>query len=83
MDFLSVIILFQFQAAVPSFFLLPHQSLKSVSSWHLRAKGEASPFALNRDKGPEPLTLHMFTLCLVGRLLATFLAGPQDRADCP
>lgn len=62
LDFLSVIIPFQFQAAVPSFFLLPHQSLKSIGSWHLRANGEASPFALNRDEGPEPLTLHMFTL---------------------
>ena len=85
LHFLSVTIPFQFQAAVPSFFLLPHQSLKSISSWHLRGKGEASPFALNRDKGPEPLTLHMFALCLVRRLLATFpWLGPKTGLSvCP
>ena len=39
---------------------------------------EASPFTLNRDKGPAPLTLRMLTLCLLGRLPVTLpCLGPK------
>lgn len=82
---LNVITSFWFSATIHTFFFLPHQSMKSISWWDFRSKGESSPFAPSRDKGPVTVILHKLTPCQVGSQLILFplLDLKTELSVCP
>lgn len=78
LDLLNIVSLFVVLNHCPYPLLFPSPELHVCWLGRLQGYREASPSALSRAKGPDPLFLHKFSLCQFGSLLTFFpLLGPK------